>query len=154
MTYIVVLLVNVILLFVYKSERRFWVLPISLWVLIVLSFVFWRLYMERKNTEFEKKYRNSAAQNLQKDTTQSSSGDFRIWNEWSEMKEIFKENNSVFLNTILLQTFFTYLAQVVGYKFTTSKRIYKWTKTLFGILFLICFWFAIMLAIVPSAPLV
>lgn len=79
-------------------------------------------------------------------------GDHHIWKDLEANKAYVRKYNATFLNTLFLQTILTFIAQVIGYKFTAEKNTYKWTAIIFGVLLVINLWLAILLAIVPSVP--
>lgn len=69
-------------------------------------------------------------------------------------KKYVKKCNSILLNSILVQTKLTFVAQILGYKRTSLKRTYKRTSISFGVLLIINLWLTVLMAIVPTGPIV
>ena len=152
MTYLLILTINIALLILYRSDKRYWLVTIPIWTMLLSSFIIWRTYHDKQISRLDTAYWNSADENKKKDA-ENWRGDDNIWKDLEDSKTVAKKYNSIFLNTIFLQTILTFIAQVIGFKITTSKTTYKWTAIIFGILFAINLWLEILMAIVPTGPL-
>jgi hypothetical protein len=124
---------------------------IPIWTLLLSLFITWRIYNDKQISHLDTAYWKSADEN-KKNGIENWRGDESIWKKLKESKLSVKKYNTIFLNAIFLQTILTFIAQVIGYKTTTTKKIYKWTAIAFGILLVINLCLVILMAIVPTGP--
>lgn len=153
MIYFLILIINTILLLTISNDKRFWFVTITIWTLLTVSFFSWRILNDNKISGLDKAYWKSADENKLKDPN-SWRGDETIWTSLENRRHYVKKYNSIFVYSLLVQTFLTFFAQVIGYKLTSFKKTYKRTSIAFGILLLINIWLTVMMAIVPTGPLV
>ena len=153
MIYLLVLTINIVLLILYRSDKRYWLITIPIWTMLLSSFIIWRRYNDNRISRLDSAYWRSAEENKKKDA-ENWRGDDNIWKDWEDSKVFVKKYNSIYLNTIFLQTILTFIAQFIGYKVTTAKKTYKWTAITFGILLVINLWLEILMAIVPTGPVI
>ena len=153
MTLIIILTFNVLFLISIRIDKKYWLVPIPLWCLLVSAFFTWRNINDAKILQLDGTYWKSAEDNKMKDST-NWRGDEIILKNLDLKKAYVKKHNSTFLNSIFLQTIFTFIAQLIGYKKTSLKKTYKWTSIVFGILFVLNLWLTLLMAIVPTGPIV
>ncbi len=151
MIYLLILTLNLVLLLIYRNEKRYWAVTVLLWTLLLSFFLTWRTYNDKKISQLDVSYWESADKNKQKNP-KNWSGDENILKKLKKQKDYVNKYNSIFLNSILLQTILTFIAQIIGYKNTSSKTTYKWTSIAFGILLIVTVSLAILMAIVPTGP--
>ncbi len=113
----------------------------------------WRNLSDRKIERLDTAYWKSAGVNKSKDTT-NWRGDEIIYNDLITTKTYVKKHNVIFLNTIFLQTILTFIFQLIGFKRTSLKTMYKGTSIVFGIMLIINLWLAVLMEIVPTGPFV
>jgi hypothetical protein len=111
----------------------------------------WRTYNDKKISQLDVVYWESADDNKQKDP-ENWRGDENILKKLKKQKDYVNKYNNIFLNSVLLQTILTFIAQIIGYKNTSSKTTYKWTSIVFGILLIVSVCLSILMAIVPTGP--
>lgn len=151
MIYLLLLALNVVLVLIYRADKRIWLLTIPIWTLLFSFFITWRIYNDKKISQLDIAYWKSADENKMK-AADNWRGDDTIWKDLVDKKAYVKKQNEVFLNAIFLQTILTFIAQLIGLKATISKKTYRWTSTAFGIVFVINLWLEILMAIVPTGP--
>jgi hypothetical protein len=151
MTYLLILILNLALLFICRTDKRYWLVTISIWVLLTSSFFLWRRHNDNKISQLDNTYWKTAEDNRQKDPD-NWRGNETVWNSLKVKKDYVKKYNQIFLNVIMLQTLLTFIAQIIGYKKTLLKRTYKLTSIMFGILLIFNFLLALLMAIVPTGP--
>ena len=111
------------------------------------------MYNDKQISRLDTAYWKSAGENKKMDA-QNWRGDDKILKDLEDRKAFIRNYNSIFLNSIFLQTILTFVAQIIGYKATKAKKTYKWTAITFGILFVVNLWLEILMAIVPTGALV
>jgi hypothetical protein len=152
-TYFILLILNILFVYFLKSDKKYWLLSIPLWCLLVGAFLVWRNISDSKVTRLDRAYWKSAEDSKIKDTT-NWRGDESIYKTLEDSKAYIKQYNFTFLNSIFIQTILTFIAQRIGYVKTASKKTYKWTSIIFGIILLINLCLEILIAIVPTGPLI
>lgn len=153
MIFILILIINVVLLFMLRSDKRYWFVTIPIWTVLLSFFIIWRIHYDKEISRLDTAYWKSADENKFKDNDNWHGYD-KFWKELEDSKAVVKKHNATFLDSIFLQTILTFIAQVIGYRVTTAKKTYKWTAIIFGILFLINLCLKISMSIVPTGPLV
>ena len=136
-----------------SNDKRFWFVTITFWTFLTASFISWRIYNDNKISRLDKAYWKSADENKLKDPN-NWRGDETIWKSLENNRQYLKKNNFIFIYSLLVQTFLTFVAQLIGYKLTSFKKTYRRTSIVFGILLLINIWLTVMMSIVPTGPLV
>ena len=149
MTFILILAINIILLVLVRTDRRYWLVSIPLWTIVISSFVLWRNFHDKKIDQIETEYWKSADAN-KKLNPDNSSGDRIVWKELESSKDYVQKFNMIFLHSVFLQTILTFISQIIGYKKTNLKKTYKWTSIIFGVLTLLSLFLELMIAIVPT----
>ena len=152
MIYLIILIINIALLAIYRSGKRFWIVTIPIWTLLLSSFCIWRIYNEKQINALESAYwkkENARERNENKNWQ----GAYENYKEIQDSKRIMKKYNSVFLNSIFLQSILTFIAQVIGYKVTTEKKTYRINAIIFGVILAINLFLEFLMAIVPTGPL-
>jgi hypothetical protein len=126
MIYLVLLAVNVLLLFFIRSEKKYAWICISIWLLLIISFIYWMI----ASSHVEKIY----------------------WSGEEMLKTMngFKRFNHRFFHCISFQTLLTLIFQIVGYKKTRFPNFYKWTYFIFLALLILNSILEVMLTIVPN----
>jgi hypothetical protein len=151
LTYFILLTLNILWVYLSKSENKYWLLSIPLWCLLVGIFFAWRNISEEKIARLDTAYWKSADDNKLKDST-SWRGDEAIYKNLEKSRANVKKYNSTFLNTIFLQSVLTFVAQVIGYRKTSLKAIYRWSSIIFGVIFLLNSILEVLLSVVPTGP--
>lgn len=130
MIYLLLLAFNILLLFFIRSQKKYAWVCIAIWLLLIISFVCWR----SATNDFARSY----------------------WSGEEMVKTMsdFKKFNFTFIHCISFQTLLTFIFQIVGYKKTTLPHLYKWTYFIFLGLLILNSVLEVMLAIVPSWPIV
>ena len=145
MLYLVILILNILFIYFVKSDKKYWLVSIPLWIILILAFIFWRTNSDRQIQNFEIEY-NKTFQGKEY-------GDFAIWNKLGDQKKTAQKLNLTFVYLIGLQTFITFILQTIGHKLTRQKT-YKWTKVVFGILFALVFLIFVMMGVVTSGRII
>jgi hypothetical protein len=115
MIYLLVLAVNILLLFFLRSEKKYWLVPISIWILM---FSFFIVCLKSFFWQFQNNPEGAYA-------------------DQDRLSTFFVEHSTTFIYCIVLQTFLTFIVQIIGYKMTTTKTIYKWTGVIFLLLLIL-----------------
>jgi len=152
-TYLTILLVNILILYSLKTDKRYWIVPIPLWTILVLFFILWKFKNDKVISQLDTAYWQSADYN-KKINLENWRGDEKIYNKLEETKSYVRKYNNILLNSIFLQTILTFISQVIGYKRTSLKKTYKLTSTVFGVLLILNFFLFLLMAITPTGPLV
>jgi|GEM_PF-4669309 len=145
MVYFIIVTLNILLLYFIRSDKKYWFLPIPLWTLLLLSFISWRAQSDNQIRTDEAKYWKTAEN--------KDFGDSEVWNKLKATEKHAQKFNMVFLYCITLQTLITFICQIVGQR-QTKQKIYKWTKPIFGVLFILAFLLIAMIGIVPTGGIV
>jgi hypothetical protein len=133
MIYFLILIINIALLIIYRSDKRYWLITIPIWTMLISSFIIWRSYNDKQISRLDTAYWKSADDNKRKDS-ENWRGDNNLWKDLEKSKAVVKKFNPIFLTIIFLHTVLTFFAQIIGYKFMPAKKTYKWTAITFGIL--------------------
>ena len=133
------MLVNISFLYFNKSDNKFWILSVPLWTILIFSFVSWRIADDNQIQLLESNYWN----------TPENSNDYNKWTEIMAAKKESRGHNNILINVITLQTFVTFIFQIIGQKKTTLK-IYRWTKPIFRLLFILVILLILLMGIVPT----
>jgi hypothetical protein len=153
MLFLIVLLLNFGLLIIIKSDNKYWLIPIPVWIIFISSFLIWRGIYDKKIELLDYKYWKSADYNKLIDES-NWRGDDDLWKKLEETRKYVQKYNMTFLHSIFLQTVVTFLLQLVGYRTTGKRRLYKVTSNIFGILTFIHFIIEIMIGIVPTGGII
>ena len=145
MLYLALLTINILFIYLVKSTQKYWLFSIPLWVILISSFILWRTNSDRQiqnlKIEFDKTFHGKEY------------GDNTILNQLNEQKKAAQKLNMTFVYLIGLQTFITFIFQIIGHS-QTRQRKYKWTKIIFGILFAFIFFVIAMMGIIPSGGII
>ena len=146
MIYILILTINILLLYFIDTDKKYFLVTIPLWTILIVTLIYWRSYNDNKIDRIETSYWKSAENKIR--------GEDKLWEQLNKSKSIVQKDNMTFLQCILLQTILTFIFQVVGYRSTANKKVYKWTSIIFGILTLINLLLQLMIGIVPTGGIV
>lgn len=147
MIYVLFLLtINILLLRLMRQDWKYWLTPIIMWSILIITFILWRSHQDSKYKGLESSYWESAEN--------KSYGDARIYKQMDESKKYVQKYNLTFIHAISLQTILTFTFQIIGYHRTPEKRLYKWTSISFGILTFLTLIFELMLGIVPNGGII
>jgi hypothetical protein len=80
-------------------------------------------------------------------------GDYDKRTKLEEAEKHVQKFNMTFIYLIGLQTFITFILQIIGQQ-QTKQKIYKWTKPIFGVIFILVFLLIAMMGIVPSGGII
>jgi hypothetical protein len=149
--YLIILLVNVLSLYIYKTDKRYWLFPISFWVIFFLFFIIWRVTNDKSISRLNTEYWKSADYN-KKNNPDSWRGDERIYQKLKDAEAYVRKYNYTLLSSLFLQTILTFVLQVLGYKRTSLRKTYKWTGIVFGVLLVMSFVLFLLMSIVPTGP--
>ncbi len=141
MVYIILLTINIPFVYFIKSDKKFWLLSIPLWTVLLLSLICWRIYNDNQIHKLETEY--------WKTTENKRYGDYNKRNKLEKAEKNAQKINTTFIYLIGLQTLITFIFQIVGQR-QTKKITYNWTKIIFGILFVLILFLLLLMAIVPS----
>ena len=141
MIYLILLVANFLFICFTKSNKKYWLLSIPLWAFLITSFLLWRANSDRYVRNLEIEYWQSAKG--------KEYGDHGKWIKFGEAKKEMQRKNNLLVHLIGLQTFITFILQIVGQR-QTKQNTYWWTKLIFGILFVLIFLILAMMGIVPS----
>lgn len=153
MTLLILFTFNILLLFIIRTEKKYWLSTIPIWILLILSFIIWRNIYDGKTKELDKAYWKSAEEKKMEDS-ENWRGDENIWKNLEASKAYVKKYNAEFLNSIFLQTILTFTAQLIGYKKTSAKKTYRWTVYLYGVILSLNLFLELLMKIIPTGPLV
>ena len=153
MTYFILLILNSLFVYLAKSDNKYWLLSIPLWCLLIGAFLIWRNINDTNITRLDTAYWKSADNNKMKDST-NWRGDESIYKNLEDNKTYVRKYNFTLLNSIFFQTFLTFITQLIGYRKTSSKTTYKWTSIIFGIILLLNLCLEVLMAIVPTGPMI
>ena len=140
MILIFILILNILFLYFTQSSKKYWLIPIIIWVILILLFIGFRMFM---NIECEK------MENLYWKNTSKIKFD-----ELNDLKDSIIENNMLLIKLIGFQTFITFIFQNIGFYKTEDKKTYKWTALIFAILTLICILTYLLIGIVPTSGII
>ncbi|MBS1608905.1 MAG: hypothetical protein JSS70_09120 [Bacteroidetes bacterium] len=147
------LTINISFIYSVRSDNKYWLFSIPLWVLLLGTFLLWRNINDAKITELDRAYWKSVDENKIKDST-SWRGRETIYKLLEDKKAYVKKYNPDFLTSIFFQTILTFVFQLIGYRKTSFKTRYKWTSIIFGIFLLINLYLELLMSIVQSGPLI
>ena len=145
MIYFTLLLINILFLYFFKTDNKYWLLSLPLWTLLISSFIFWRINSDRHYQALEKEYWKTAEN--------KEYGDFNKWWNLQLGEKKAQHLNQVLIYCIALQTFITFICQMAG-GMRTNQEIYRHTRFIFGILFVLVILVLVLLRIIPSGPIV
>lgn len=151
--YFILLTLNILFVYFIKTDHKYWLLSIPLWCLLIGAFLLWRNINDAQITRLDTAYWKSAGDNRIKDST-NWHGDETIYRQLEDKKGHIKKYNFSFLKSIFLQTALTFIFQVIGYKKTSTKTIYKRTSIVFGIALFLNLILELLISVVPIGPLI
>jgi ABC-type transport system involved in multi-copper enzyme maturation permease subunit len=146
MTYILILTLNILLVFFLRTETKYWLITITIWTLLIFSFIIWRQINDAKIDQIDRAYWESAES--------KSRGDDKIYEDLNEAKNYVQRNNMTFIHAIFLQSILTFSYQIVGFKRTSLKKTYTWTTVIFCILTTLILLLEFLLSSVPTGGIV
>jgi hypothetical protein len=141
MIYFALLVMNILFVYFFKSDNKYWLLSIPLWTLLILSFILWRINSDHHIQALEKEYWKNAEN--------KEYGDSNKWGHLQQAEREGQKLNMTFIYCITLQTFVTFALQMAG-RMRTKQEIYRYTRLIFGILFSLVILVIAMMGIVPS----
>ena len=56
MIYIFILTINILLLYFIDTDKKYFLVTIPLWTILVVTFIYWRSYNDKKNDQIETLY--------------------------------------------------------------------------------------------------
>tara|TARA_Y100000815_G_C13063286_1_gene395209 strand:+ start:61 stop:525 length:465 start_codon:yes stop_codon:yes gene_type:complete len=139
----IIVLINSII-FLTKSESRFWKIPILVWGLFLVIISIAVPVQNRQINNLDKEYWES--------TEGKSYGDREIWKDLKNSRKLTVKIRLTLIHFLGFQTIATFLFQIIGYRKTNKKKTYQWTSTVFGLLSLTYLIFQFMVEIVPTEP--
>ena len=80
MIYLLLLALNVVLVLIYRADKRIWLLTIPIWTLLFSFFITWRIYNDKKISQLDIAYWKSADENKMK-AADNWRGDDTIWKD-------------------------------------------------------------------------
>ena len=146
MAYIGLLIISIFLLLVLRTDMRFCLATIPLWIILLFSFFIWQQHYDSKINILDAAYWKSAENQIR--------GDDKIYSDLNETKKYVLQYNLTFIHLISFQTLLTFLFQILGYRLATMKNIYIWTSGLFGVILLLNLILIIMISVVPTGGIV
>ena len=141
MIYFALLVMNILFVYFFKSDNKYWLLSIPLWTVLILSFILWRINSDSHIQALEKEY--------WKNTENKEYGDSNKWGNLQQAEREGQKLNMMFIYCITLQTFVTFAFQITG-GMRTKLEMYRYTRLIFGILFSLVILVIVMMGIVPS----
>ena len=145
MTYLLILTANILFLYFLKTDKKYWLLSIPLWIGLVSGFVIWRTQSDKHIQNLEAEYWKSAEN--------KENGDYAKWDTLKQTEKQSQAYNMTFLYCVALQTLITFICQIAGQS-KTKQKFYSWTKWVFGVLLLLVFILIAMMGIVPSGGMI
>jgi hypothetical protein len=145
MFYLTLLVTNIAFIFLVKSVNRFWLLSIPLWLLILFSFIFWRMTADKRYEDLEARYLHTVGD--------KTYGDYHVWEELHQERVATIRHTQTFIYLISFQTLITWILQIAG-KRRTNRKIYRYTMPVLGIFTLLIITLLVLMAIAPTGPLV
>jgi len=142
--YLGLLAINIVVLNLAKCDNKYWLVSIPLWILLVGSFIVWRDTSDKQYRLNEKDYEKSA---------KIKGYDYDKLDKLENLQKSNKTKNQIFLTLIAIQTFVTFVLQVIGHNKTDQHR-YRLTKYIFGILTILVLILTFMIGIVPTGGIV
>ena len=141
MFFILLFTTNILLTIFIKTDKKYWMISIPLFVLMFVAFVSWRIASKNNVKQQENKYWESVGT--------KSYEDFKEWTKLERMRKGKRQNNALFIDLLVLQSFLTFIFQVIGRR-KTNIPLYRWSSWTFGILFFAFLWLKVLMAIVPT----
>ncbi len=151
MIYFSAILLNFLVLYFFKSDSKYWLVSTIIWTLLILVFIVWRMTTDAQISHLDSSYWESA-EYLKKINPENWRGDEKIFIELEQKKMQVKKINLILLKLIFLQTFLTFISQLIGYEKTKLKSTYKLSSIIFGILLILNFILFLLISIVPNGP--
>lgn len=139
----IIVLINSII-FLKKSENRFWKTPILIWGLFLVLISIVVPVQNRQISNLDKEYWESAEG--------KNYGDIEIWKDLKKSRKLTVKTRLTLIHFLGFQTIATFLFQIIGYRKTNKKKTYQLTSTVFGLLSLTYLIFQFMVEIVPTGP--
>ncbi len=139
----VIVVIN-LLIFLTKSDNKFWKTPILIWGLILSIIFIITPIQNRKVNSLDSQYWESVEG--------KSYGDREVWEELKNSQKQSVKVRMTLLHFLGIQTIMTFILQIIGYKKTEKKKLYQWTSIIFGLLTVLYLIFQVMVEIVPTGP--
>ena len=127
-----------------KKDYKFLVYPGGLWIFSILAMFVIAPIHNNKVKELDKAYSESSEG--------KNYGDREIW---GELKSLQEENVKIKITLLYfagIQTIMTFIFQIIGFKLTQKRKMYKWTAHIFGILAVLYVLIQILVEIIPLGP--
>jgi Ca2+/Na+ antiporter len=143
MLYLSLLILNILFAYFIRSDKKYWLLSIPLSLLLFSSFIFWRMHSDRSINKLESEYWKEPKNEY----------DINKRNNLREARNAAHTLNMTFIYCIELQTFITYILQLLGQR-QTNEAVYRWTIFIFGILLVMVFILIVFMGIVPPGGMI
>jgi len=137
MIFIYITILNVLILFLINSSKKYWLIPIFIWTTLILTFIVWRTNVDAQYQKLENSY-----------WKKTSNVEFSKLND---AKDSIIKNNMFLLQLIGFQTFITFIIQNIGFYKTEDKKTYRWTCIFFACMTLIFAVIGLLIGIVPTS---
>lgn len=146
MIYFAILTLNILFVYFIKSDNKYWLLSIPFWILLFSTFIYWRTNSDREIQTLETQYWSTLKKlNIDIDIDEAD--------KIEQLKKQARAINMTFIYAIGLQTLLTFALQIIGH-IRTKRKLYRWSKIIFGILFALVFFLIAMMGIVPSGGII
>jgi len=145
MEYFIIFIINIAFVYFVRSANRYWLLSIPLWIILFSSFFVWRTESDKTIAVLQSSYWQSMGD--------KGYGDQGKLQAYENAQKRAQNLNMIFIYCIGLQTAITFILQVLG-SYLSKLKIYSFTKSVFGIIFLIIFLLITMIGIVPSGGII
>jgi len=139
------LIINIAVIFIIRSDRKF-LISISFWVILLISFFFFKAINTEKLQRLQNNYYNSM--------NGKSYGDFKIWRDLETKKYQYRQITINLFRLLGGQTIIAFIMQIVAYRKTKKQNIFWWTSAIFGVVTVVYFILEVFLGIVPTGPLI
>lgn len=138
--FLVIIILNVFFL-LKKSSGNYLKAPIIFWAIIFLIFsiviLVQKIHLNNLDNQYQKETHNENYCSLEK------------WGEIKKYRHESLKTNLVFFHFLGLQTLFTFIWQIRGYR-NTEKKIYNWSTGIFALLFSLYLILALMIELIPK----
>jgi len=145
--FIALIAINIVTLYFVKSTYKYLFVPTIILALSLIIFTTYITYIFP--TENEKIEQRIISINKEGETYPNGYSNLK-WNQLKADKAKLYSFNRPSWELLGQQILITFVLQIIGYKKSDKKKIYKWTSVIFGILTIAYLFFELLIGIVPT----
>jgi uncharacterized membrane protein YeiB len=144
MIFLLLLAVNGLPLFLLKTSKKYWIISIPVWILLLTVLIVWRIRDDRVVNSSEKAYYATFGK--------KSFGTREAWDEMEKAGSTAAADSRKIFVGVGFQTLCVFVLMVTGHRRTKDRR-YKWGSWFFGCCTVFVIFLDVLMTIIIGSPL-